>query len=40
MLGLSDTREFSMTDLTDEQYQAVLAIITQFRHLNSMVEFN
>lgn len=40
MLGLNDTREFNMTDLTDEQYQAVIAIITQFRHLNSMVEFS
>lgn len=40
MLGLNDTREFNMTDLTDEQYEAVIAVITQFRHLNSMIEFD
>lgn len=38
LLGLNDTREFNMTDLTDEQYQTVISLITQFRRLNSLID--
>ena len=37
LLGLSDKKEFNMTDLTDEQYKAITAIITQFRRFNNIV---
>ena len=37
LLGLSDKKEFIMTDLTDEQYQAITSLITQFRRFNSTV---
>lgn len=40
MLGLSDTREFNMMDLTDEQYQTITSLITQFRRLNNIVDIN
>lgn len=38
MLGLNDTRKFNMTDLTDEQYQTITSLITQFRRLNSIID--
>ena len=37
LLGLSDKKEFNMTDLTDEQYQAITSLITRFRRFNSTV---
>lgn len=38
LLGISDTRNFNMTDLTDEQYQTIISLITQFRQLNNLVD--
>lgn len=38
LLGLKDTREFNMTDLTDDQFQAVLLVIEQFRRLNCRLD--
>ena len=38
LLGLSDKKEFNMTDLTDEQYKTITSLITQFRRLNDITE--
>jgi len=35
MLGLSDTMEFKMAQLTDEQTKIVMSIINQFERLNN-----
>ena len=35
LLGLSDTKEFQISHLTDEQVAAVLSIIRQFELLNN-----
>ena len=36
MLGLSDTMEFNMSQLTEEQTAIIMGIITQFERLNSL----
>ncbi len=36
LLGLSDSREFKMNDLTDEQYKTITSLIVQFRRLNDL----
>ena len=36
LLGLNDIKTFNMNDLTDEQYQTITSLITQFRRLNSI----
>ena len=36
LIGLSDSMEFKMSHLTDEQISLLLGIITQFERLNNM----
>ena len=36
LLGLSDTREFKMSPLTDEQITIILGTINQFERLNDL----
>jgi transcriptional regulator with XRE-family HTH domain len=37
LLGLSETKDFKMTDLTDEQYQLVASLIAHLGYLNSKI---
>ena len=37
LLGLSDTKEFKMAELTDEQYQLIASLIAQFSNLNTKI---
>ena len=40
LLGLSDTKEFKTTELSDEQYQIIASLIAQFVHLNTKITFD
>ena len=35
LLGLSDTKEYSASELSDEQYQIIASLVAQFGYLNS-----
>ena len=37
LLGLSDTKEFETSGLTDEQYQIIASLIAQFGYLNNKI---
>ena len=38
LLGLSDTKEFKTSELSDEQYQIIASLIAQFGYLNDKVQ--
>ena len=38
LLGLSDTKEFKASELSDEQYQIIASLIAQFGYLNGKID--